>query len=67
VFGDYIDVYDMSQAVADGATRPVFYENRVMNLGLRQDILEQIDAKYEELALEASTETLSAAKKNWAA
>jgi type I restriction enzyme R subunit len=63
VFGDYIDVYDMSQAVADGATRPVFYENRVMNLGLRQDILEQIDAKYEELALEASSDNIERSKK----
>lgn len=32
VFGDYIDIYDMTQAVADGATRPVFYESRVVNL-----------------------------------
>ena len=28
VFGDYIDIYDMTQAVEDGATRPVFYESR---------------------------------------
>ena len=63
VFGDYIDIYDMSQAVADGATRPVFYENRVMNLGLRQDILEQIDQKYEELAFEASSENIEKSKK----
>ena len=32
VFGDYIDVYDMTQAVEDGATRPVFYESRVIKL-----------------------------------
>ena len=63
VFGDYIDIYDMSQAVEDGATRPVFYENRVMNLGLRQDVLEQIDAKYEELAFEASAENIERSKK----
>lgn len=63
VFGDYIDIYDMSQSVEDGATRPVFYENRVMNLGLRQDILEEIDAKYEELAFEASAENIERSKK----
>ena len=34
VFGDYIDVYDMTQSVDDGATRPVFYESRVINLKL---------------------------------
>ena len=30
VFGNYIDVYDMTQAVEDGATRPVYYESRVI-------------------------------------
>ena len=32
VFGDYIDIYDMTQAVEDGATRPVYYESRVIHL-----------------------------------
>ena len=32
VFGDYIDVYDMTQAVEDGATKPVYYESRVIKL-----------------------------------
>ena len=50
VFGDYIDIYDMTQSVADGATRPVYYESRVINLKLDKDILDQIDKKYEELA-----------------
>lgn len=34
VFGDYIDIYDMTQAVEDGATRPVYYESRVIRLKL---------------------------------
>lgn len=34
VFGYYIDIYDMTQAVEDGATRPVYYESRVMKLRL---------------------------------
>ena len=46
VFGDYIDIYDMSQSVEDGATRPVFYENRVMNLGLREEVLQAISPKF---------------------
>jgi type I restriction enzyme R subunit len=50
VFGDYIDIYDMTQSVKDGATRPVYYESRVINLKLDKEILEQIDKKYEELA-----------------
>lgn len=53
VFGNYIDIYDMSQAVADGATKPIFYENRVINLNLDDKILEQIDKKYDDLAQEA--------------
>ena len=43
VFGNCIDVYDMTQSVIDGATRPVYYESRVMNLSLNKDILENID------------------------
>ena len=43
VFGDYIDVYDMTQAVADGATRPAFYESRVINLHLDEATLRRID------------------------
>ncbi len=63
VFGDYIDIYDISQSVADESTRPVFYENRVMNLGLREDVLQDIDAKYEELAYEASAENIEKSKR----
>ena len=39
VFGDYIDIYDMTQAVEDGATRPVYYESRVMKLKLDENTL----------------------------
>lgn len=49
VFGNYIDVYDMSQAVADGATRPIYYESRVVKLELNPDILQEIDETYEKL------------------
>jgi type I restriction enzyme R subunit len=47
IFGDYIDIYDMTQAVEDGATRPVYYESRVIHLKLNEDILKLIDAQYE--------------------
>lgn len=56
VFGDYIDIYDMTQAVADGATRPVFYESRVVNLNLDEKTLKVIDEEYELLAAEGATE-----------
>jgi len=63
VFGEYIDIYDMTQAVEDGATRPVFYESRVMNLGLNEDVLRQIDATYELLALNANEQDIERSKK----
>ena len=50
VFGDYIDIYDMTQAVEDGATRPVYYESRVIKLKLDDKVLAQIDAEYDVLA-----------------
>ena len=43
VFGDYIDIYDMTQAVEDGATRPVYYESRVIHLKLDEKTLHLID------------------------
>ena len=43
VFGEVIDTYDMTQAVLDGATRPVYYESRVMNLKLDSAVLNGID------------------------
>ena len=63
VFGQYIDVYDMTQAVEDGATKPIFYENRVMNLGLDESLLDEIDKKYEELAEKAREEDITKSKK----
>ena len=56
VFGNYIDVYDMTQAVADGATRPVYYESRVINLNLDENALKQLDDAFDELAEEGATE-----------
>ena len=55
VFGNYIDVYDMTQAVADGATRPVYYESRVMKLNLDEDKMRQLDIEFDRLADEGVT------------
>lgn len=54
VFGNYIDIYDMSQAVADGATRPIYYESRVIKLELDPEIVAQIDETYERLKANAN-------------
>ncbi len=50
VFGKYIDIYDMTQAVDDGATVPIYYENRTAKLKLNDDVLKRIDEEYAELA-----------------
>ena len=55
VFGDYIDIYDMTQAVRDGATCPVFYESRVVNLKLDEETIQKIDSEYEKLSDEGAT------------
>ena len=56
VFGNYIDVYDMSQAVDDGATRPVYYESRVVNLNLDEDTMKLLNDEFDNLADEGATE-----------
>ena len=63
VFGDYIDIYDMTQAVEDGATRPVYYESRVIKLNLEQEILDKIDAEYDLMALNADNEVIEKSKR----
>ena len=49
IFGDYIDIYDMTQAVEDGATVPIYYENRVAKLKLDEGLLKEIDYEYQNL------------------
>ena len=63
VFGDYIDIYDMTQAVEDGATRPVYYESRVMQLELDAETLALIDAEYDRMAQEADAEVIEKSKR----
>ena len=62
VFGDYIDVYDMTQAVEDGATRPVYYESRVIKLNLDQDTLKRIDDEYDIMASNADPDVIERSK-----
>ncbi|MCQ2148365.1 MAG: type I restriction endonuclease subunit R [Bacteroidales bacterium] len=56
VFGDYIDIYDMTQAVKDGATVPVYYESRVVNIKFNEETLHLIDSEYDLLAEEGATD-----------
>ena len=63
VFGDYIDIYDMTQAVEDGATRPVYYESRVIKLNLDEETLKMIDAEYDLMAQNADEEVIEKSKR----
>ena len=63
VFGDYIDIYDMTQAVEDGATRPVYYESRVMKLKLDESTLQLIDTEYDIMAQNADAEVIEKSKR----
>lgn len=63
VFGDYIDIYDMTQAVEDGATRPVYYESRVVKLQLDPATLALIDKEYDLMAQNADSEVVEQSKR----
>lgn len=63
VFGEYIDRYDMTQAVEDGATRPVYYESRVIKLKLDAETLNQIDSEYEVMAENADPQVVAKSKR----
>lgn len=63
VFGNYIDIYDMTQSVADGATVPIHYESRVVNLKLDENTLKLIDQKYLELSAKSNEYTIEKSKR----
>lgn len=63
VFGEYIDIYDMTQAVEDGATRPVYYESRVIKLKFNEETLRLIDAEYEIMSENADQQVIEQSKR----
>ena len=66
VFGDYIDVYDIQQAVDDGATVKIFYENRLAKINLSADKVESIDTDFEELTEGQELTASQQLKSKWA-
>lgn len=64
VFGEYIDIYDMTQAVEDGATRPVYYESRVIKLNLDEEVLKTIDDEYDTMSQYADQEVIEKSKRD---
>jgi type I restriction enzyme, R subunit len=66
VFGDYISVYDIQRAVADGATVPIYYESRLAKLALKASEKPKIDPKFEEVTEGEEVERKEKLKSRWA-
>ena len=65
VFGNYIDVYDISRAVEDGATVPIYYESRLARIELDEAEKPKIDAEIEELTEDDATTEQERLKRKW--
>lgn len=66
VFGSYIDIYDITQAVLDNATKPIYYESRVVKISLDDKVLKQIDEAYDEMSYNAEEYQIEKSKKDFA-
>ncbi len=67
VFGDYVSIYDIQDAVDDGATVPIYYESRLAKLDINQSQIEQLNADVEEVFEdEEDVAQREAAKGRWA-
>ncbi len=66
VFGDYISVYDIQRAVADGATVPIYYESRLAKLALNEAERPRIDPDFEEATEGEEVERKEKIKTKWA-
>jgi len=64
VFGDEIDIYDIKQAVDDGATVPISYESRLVKIRLNQEVVSQIDYAVDEILGATQEQKEKAKKKN---
>lgn len=66
VFGEYIDIYDLTRAVEDGATVRIFYESRLAKVSLPDDARAAIDAELDEITEGQETSEANRAKSRWA-
>lgn len=65
IFGQYIDIYDISRAVEDGATVPIYYESRLARIELDEDEKPKIDAEVDALTEEESEAEQERFKRKW--
>ena len=66
VFGNYIDIYDISRAVEDGATVPIYYESRLARIELDENEKPKIDAEIEEILEDEEESVRERTKQKWA-
>ncbi|MCT2387644.1 type I restriction endonuclease subunit R [Erwinia pyrifoliae] len=65
VFGDYVSIYDIQDAVDDGATVPIYYESRLAKLDLNHDELEALSSQVEELVEDEESGQKEKTKGDW--
>jgi type I restriction enzyme R subunit len=67
IFGEYISIYDIQRAVADGATVPIYYESRIAKLSLNEKTLPTIDEEFDEITEGEEEDKRQKLKSKWAA
>ncbi|WP_371221593.1 type I restriction endonuclease subunit R [Pantoea dispersa] len=65
VFGDYVSIYDIQDAVEDGATVPIYYESRLAKLDLNYEDLEALSEQVDELVEDEETDQREKTKGDW--
>ena len=66
VFGDYLDVYDIAQAVEDGATVPIYYESRLAKIHLKEEEKQALDEELESITENEEATARERSKAKWA-
>ena len=66
IFGNYIDIYDIERAIADGSTVSIYYESRLAKLKLNENEIPKIDKKFEEVTEGEEEEEKTKIKSRWA-
>lgn len=67
VFGDYIDIYDIRNAIDDRATVPIYYQARVVDLALRSDQVPQLDPEFEDITEDEEETEKERLRTKWSA
>ena len=67
VFGEYVHIYDIEQAVKDGATVPIYYESRLAKLSLNPVEMAELDSEVDELTEDDEENSKASTLRRWAA